>query len=847
MLGSRGLVGSLESTTEQLLECVSHLNQFLRDCHGHCLHFAKELQRCCAGVEAKVQRAGGSLNPCVLEFGRTMQGLAANLEKQVGKNLISLKTIRTEKDGTLFAAFVERIRKMGGRLEKYEATSQQLAEAEAAYLKKAEEFADIETDAVKCYSGRYFAKRFVRVTGLQSQLQALLEQLKTEQSEIQLLSREARRLLNELVALELKKIRDMNRLARQVVAKMAFASDNIIIEEDERTVLSERANWDGSDEECAEHLARVRSNFHAEHVAREEFSHYLKAVLGLLGEHCRALLGQQGTCMDRNRLLVEECLGQRVYEEYVEAYTETFKYCLVLERVTKRIDKARTFEEYVSFQKANFDDYEKQFRQLLQREGKREARHRELRLLDERFAAKDGHFNERFRQELHNMLENTNQVLRASEAEYSAQAHHRQSQVSNSEVLRIYEHRLYAAFVHPFASSSGDYTFVPSKHVEAYVRLKTNYDNVSLELGPEEQPEPRPAERARAKWCGLARSTSVETIDEYNCALVYGILLQGKLHVQRRLLRFVSLFNRSTFIGKTEIEVPSRDILKVEGEHGAINYYIVVSTVHGEMRFTSFLHSPLGLLRSLYAKKAPPAEPQSPLYDPRSIYERAMDLLTQVHGFRCVRPDCFSKELTAECRCTVMLEHTINSLFLSFLYKFRQNEGVFENYSVRVIKPQLSQELLRCDVDENAGFRTMREHFLQIIKGLLEPYRLAQGPDTRERSCTLELSAIEGPGVVDNTHAHVQPQEQPKTSGVALSTNNISASTDQNEKVRAPADRQDELKRLRTLDRLVYASPASCLHSATPTPAVKPQKISPQLNIYCFLACVVLITIFLLL
>jgi hypothetical protein len=70
-----------------------------------------------------------------------------------------------------------------------------------------------------------------------------------------------------------------------------------------------------------------------------------------------------------------------------------------------------------------------------------------------------------------------------------------------------------------------------------------------------------------------------------------------------------------------------------------------------------------------------------------------------------------------------MLEHTINTMFMSVLYKFQNNPGLFENYSVRIIKPQLSKELFRCEVEHCGEFQTMKEHFLQITRGLLEPYQ----------------------------------------------------------------------------------------------------------------------------
>jgi hypothetical protein len=84
--------------------------------------------------------------------------------------------------------------------------------------------------------------------------------------------------------------------------------------------------------------------------------------------------------------------------------------------------------------------------------------------------------------------------------------------------------------------------------------------------------------------------------------LAYGILLQGKLYVHKRLLRFVSIFNRKTFFGKTELEIPKRDILKIEGENGAINYYVVITTKHGDVKFTSFINNPVSLLKEIYVE-----------------------------------------------------------------------------------------------------------------------------------------------------------------------------------------------------------------------------------------------------
>lgn len=111
-----------------------------------------------------------------------------------------------------------------------------------------------------------------------------------------------------------------------------------------------------------------------------------------------------------------------------------------------------------------------------------------------------------------------------------------------------------------------------------------------------------------SKCCGVVGGSRLkspnpqdELKDEFNCALSYGILLQGKLYAYRKCLKFVSLFNRKTFLGRTELEIPKKDILKVEADNGPINS-IIITTKHGELKFTSFFSNPIGALRDLYVE-----------------------------------------------------------------------------------------------------------------------------------------------------------------------------------------------------------------------------------------------------
>ncbi len=65
----------------------------------------------------------------------------------------------------------------------------------------------------------------------------------------------------------------------------------------------------------------------------------------------------------------------------------------------------------------------------------------------------------------------------------------------------------------------------------------------------------------------------------------------------------MSLFNRNTFFGKTDLQIPQRDILRIEGEYAALNYYVVIGTSHGDIKFTSFLTNPVEALKEIYVGK----------------------------------------------------------------------------------------------------------------------------------------------------------------------------------------------------------------------------------------------------
>ena len=82
-----------------------------------------------------------------------------------------------------------------------------------------------------------------------------------------------------------------------------------------------------------------------------------------------------------------------------------------------------------------------------------------------------------------------------------------------------------------------------------------------------------------------------ETIlDSFNCALKDKILLQGKFIITNKRIWFKSLFNTSTFFGKTTIMIPLNDIISIEKKYYLmLDNSIEVKTEKVSYFFTSYL------------------------------------------------------------------------------------------------------------------------------------------------------------------------------------------------------------------------------------------------------------------
>lgn len=76
------------------------------------------------------------------------------------------------------------------------------------------------------------------------------------------------------------------------------------------------------------------------------------------------------------------------------------------------------------------------------------------------------------------------------------------------------------------------------------------------------------------------------------CGLQDKIILTGRLYITNERLCFYSKFNpKNVFFGETFIEIPRRDIKKIEKRFKAVIFdnSISITTVNGELFFTSFI------------------------------------------------------------------------------------------------------------------------------------------------------------------------------------------------------------------------------------------------------------------
>lgn len=87
-------------------------------------------------------------------------------------------------------------------------------------------------------------------------------------------------------------------------------------------------------------------------------------------------------------------------------------------------------------------------------------------------------------------------------------------------------------------------------------------------------------------------SPSEKYYKSFICGLQDKIILSGRIFITNERLCFFSKFNpKNIFFGETFIEIPRKDIKKIEKRTNAVIFdnSISITTIHGELFFTSFL------------------------------------------------------------------------------------------------------------------------------------------------------------------------------------------------------------------------------------------------------------------
>lgn len=81
-------------------------------------------------------------------------------------------------------------------------------------------------------------------------------------------------------------------------------------------------------------------------------------------------------------------------------------------------------------------------------------------------------------------------------------------------------------------------------------------------------------------------------INQYNCAHVDTMILQGILYITSKGIKFISFFNKTTFLGKTVLFVPFDEINEIEKAKylKIFDNSLKIITKRGELLFTSFVN-----------------------------------------------------------------------------------------------------------------------------------------------------------------------------------------------------------------------------------------------------------------
>ena len=122
--------------------------------------------------------------------------------------------------------------------------------------------------------------------------------------------------------------------------------------------------------------------------------------------------------------------------------------------------------------------------------------------------------------------------------------------------------------------------------------------------------------------------------------------------------------------------------------------------------------------------------------------------MLQSERFSLTSADTYAKEIS-NFVCYSSIERTQSTVFITFQYKpIDPNSHQLERYLLKVSQQVAS---VRCEVEDispvNNESRGMKEHFLNIVKNVLQPYEssknISEQQLSKNKSFVLEFSAID--------------------------------------------------------------------------------------------------------
>lgn len=155
--------------------------------------------------------------------------------------------------------------------------------------------------------------------------------------------------------------------------------------------------------------------------------------------------------------------------------------------------------------------------------------------LPRKYARQAEDINNSFRGEVLGMLKEFKELLHTFLTQLSPDGYHSKPPSGKLESITrtILSSPQYSIFNHPFIMNAPEFTFTRSPAIACLLRVKSEIHHLPIDLSVDLSSEEGGEERGcvgNLGCCGMGGGAKInDLIDEFNCALVDGILIQGKL------------------------------------------------------------------------------------------------------------------------------------------------------------------------------------------------------------------------------------------------------------------------------------------------------------------------------